>query len=189
MIRLTAAALSAQPWELPVIPTYHQRKTRVPTNYRIQTPKEEASSTPPLIDKAVGNNPGRRKQFHLHAAVMNPAATVAEKRRERGKRRKKRGFFCEHLRAGPNQPWPRKHGLISAYDGYVSRSETPTRPHSAPSTPIVRLIYVFSRVIRPPPWPTPRRRGSVAMATRSAPTPNRGAPAMSASALRSRGRR
>lgn len=45
----------------------------------------------------------------------------------------------------------RKDALISAYDGYVSQSETPTRPHSAPSTPIVRLIYVFSRVIRPPP--------------------------------------
>lgn len=81
----------------------------------------------------------------------------------------------------------RKHALISAYDGYVSRSETPTRPHSAPSTPIVRLIYVFSRVIRPH-LGQPSSKGSVVMATTSVPTPNRGAPTMSASALRSRGK-
>lgn len=72
---------------------------------------------------------------------------------------------------------PRKDALISAYDGYVSQSETPTRPHSAPSTPIVRLIYVFSRVIRSPiPLRSPRRRGSVAMAMPGVPAPNRRAP-------------
>lgn len=69
---------------------------------------------------------------------------------------KKRGFFpwSVYERSRNVLPQPRKHALISAYDGYVSRSETPTRPHSAPSTPIVRLIYVFSRVIRPHLWPT-----------------------------------
>ena len=64
----------------------------------------------------------------------------------------------------------------------------PLGPISAPSTPIVRLIYVFSRVIRPHLWANPRRRGSVAMATSSVPTPNRRAPTTSASALRSRGK-
>lgn len=67
--------------------------------------------------------------------------------------RKGMKIFIWRLRADSGlwkDPAPRKDALISAYDGYVSQSETPTRPHSAPSTPIVRLIYVFSRVIRPP---------------------------------------
>lgn len=89
-------------------------------------------------------------------------------------------IFIWHLRADSGlrkDPAPRKDALISAYDGYVSQSETPTRPHSAPSTPIVRLIYVFSRVIRSPiPLRSPRRRGSVAMAMPGVPAPNRRAP-------------
>lgn len=88
-------------------------------------------------------------------------------------------IFIWRLRADSGlrkDPAPRKDALISAYDGYVSQSETPTRPHSAPSTPIVRLIYVFSRVIRPPTLARPRRRGSVAMATPGVPAPNRRAP-------------
>jgi len=67
--------------------------------------------------------------------------------------RKGMKIFIWRLRADSGlrkDPAPRKDALISAYDGYVSQSETPTRPHSAPSTPIVRLIYVFSRVIRLP---------------------------------------
>lgn len=74
--------------------------------------------------------------------------------RGRGRTRSRKGMkiFIWRLRADSGlrkDPAPRKDALISAYDGYVSQSETPTRPHSAPSTPIVRLIYVFSRVIRP----------------------------------------
>lgn len=86
-------------------------------------------------------------------------------------------IFIWRLRADSGlrkDPAPRKDALISAYDGYVSQSETPTRPHSAPSTPIVRLIYVFSRVIRSPiPLRNPRRRGLVAMAMPGVPAPNR----------------
>lgn len=77
-------------------------------------------------------------------------------------------FFSFFSSSSSSSSLSRKRVLISAYDGYVSRSETPTRPHSAPSTPIVRLIYVFSRVIRPLHlWPTlveggrsPWRRGA-----------------------------
>lgn len=75
-----------------------------------------------------------------------------------------------YSRLHPRVHPPGKHALISAYDGYVSRAGIPTRPHSAPSTPIVRLIYVFSRVIRPhPAVGEPGRRGSVAMVTATPP--------------------
>lgn len=63
--------------------------------------------------------------------------------------------------------------------------------HSAPFRPInphsafnLRVFASYS----PPPSANPCRRGSVAMATSSVPTPNRGAPTTTASALRSRGK-
>lgn len=123
----------------------------------------------------------------IHLITMKRREREREKRRHRGTERKcfwkGMNIFIWRLRADSGlrkDPAPRKDALISAYDGYVSQSETPTRPHSAPSTPIVRLIYVFSRVIRLPvllpALRSPRRRGSVAMTTPGVPAPNRGAP-------------
>lgn len=90
--------------------------------------------------------------IHLKIHLITVRERVGE---AAGQTRSRKGMkiFIWRLRADSElrkDPAPRKDALISAYDGYVSQSETPTRPHSAPSTPIVRLIYVFSRVIRPP---------------------------------------